>query len=118
MLEKMKNHLSSIHLCPCAECQENPTGSLAKLHESINCVVAELNEKNRRLFVGLLAQQLGHGSIQEMSRVTGLSRVTIRRGRNELAQGETSSNRRIRMAGGGRKAAEKKSRHCSRRLTT
>jgi hypothetical protein len=91
---------------------------LAKLHESVNCVVAELNEKNRRLFVGLLAQQLGHGGIQEMSRVTGLSRVTIRRGRSELAASAHVSSIRIRMAGGGRTAAEKKNRHCSPRLTS
>ena len=105
----MKKLTKPVHLCQCAECQQQPTGCLAKVHESINCVLAELNEKNRRLFVGLLALQFGYGGVQHMATVTGMSRVTIRRGRSELTRREVAPNERIRAPGGGRKCVEKKS---------
>jgi len=108
----MKKHTTSIYDCRCVECREQPTGRLARLHESINWVVAELNEKNRRRFVGLLALQRGHGGVQQMSTITGLSRVTIRRGREEIAAGEIFSSQRVRVAGGGRQQVEKKGRRC------
>ena len=105
----MKKLTKPIHICQCAECQQQPTSGSAKLHESINRVLAQLNEKNRRLFVGLLALQLGYGGLQHISSITGMSRVTIRRGRSELASGECSSGGPLRGAGGGRKCVEKKS---------
>ena len=60
--------------------------------------------------VGLLALQLGHGGIQAMVEVTGLSRNTIARGRREIKVGEGGG--RVRAAGAGRTSVEKKSLSC------
>lgn len=68
----------------------------------------ELDERSRRLFVGLLARQLGRGGIQRVFEITGLSRVTIRRGLSECKTSQPIEAARIRSAGGGRKLIEKK----------
>lgn len=70
--------------------------------------MTELDERSRRLFAGLLARQFGRGGIARMHEITGLSRVTIRRGLNECESGQKVEDGRIRRAGGGRIAAEKK----------
>jgi hypothetical protein len=73
--------------------------------------VASLDEKSRRRFAGLLAWQWGWGGVEHVSEVTGLSRPTIRRGREEIQRVERASERsRIRQAGAGRPATEKNSR--------
>ena len=68
----------------------------------------ELDERSRRLFAGLLARQLGHGGIQHVSEITGLTRVTIRRGLRECDEAQSAELDRVRRAGGGRKLIEKK----------
>jgi hypothetical protein len=82
---------------------------MAKQHRAINHVLAELDEKNRRRFVGLLALQWGRGSIELLRRVTGLSRMTIRRGRAEVKRVDRQTSGGIRRPGAGRQAVEKKS---------
>ena len=72
-----------------------------------------LDEKSRRRFVGLLALQWGRGGIALLSQVTGLSRPTIRRGRDEVSRVEKPSlHGRVRQAGAGRPAVEKNNRAC------
>ena len=66
-----------------------------------------LNEKQRRLFAGLLSLWCGYGGDQRTASVLGLHRKTVRKGRLELATGEVETNR-IRKSGGGRKALQKK----------
>ena len=68
----------------------------------------ELDERNRRLFAGLLARQLGRGGIQRVFEITGLSPVTIRRGLRECDESQPTELDRVRRAGGGRKLIEKK----------
>ncbi len=94
------------YVCQCWRCVTYPNGSIAQLHTSVNQMVSVLNEKERRQFVGLLALQLGHGGSQAMVEVTGLSRNTIARGRCEIKEGNCGG--RIRAAGAGRPAIEKK----------
>ena len=56
----MKQHQEMIvHQCVCETCQQHPYSAMAKEHQAINRVLAGLDEKNRRRFVGLLALQLG-----------------------------------------------------------
>lgn len=98
------------HACSCATCQQAPNGARAQLHASINRVAAALDEKNRRRFVGLWATHLGHGGVQHMARVTGLSRTTILRGRREIEQLDYRTEGRARRVGGGRKRVEKNGR--------
>ena len=67
----------------------------------INRLLAILNEKQRRRFVGLLAYQQGHGGLKQMAEITGLHRNTIARGLQENQIG-IAADAAIRQAGGGR----------------
>ena len=101
---------SEIHSCVCESCQRHAHSATVKEHRAINRLLAGLDEKHRRRFVGLLALQWGYGSIQLLHEITGLSRVTIRRGRAEVQRLDRKTVKRVRVPGGGRKAVEKKSR--------
>lgn len=111
-----ENNQRPLHVCACQECEQHPTGETAELHASINRVLATLDEKSRRRFIGLLATQHGYGGVQHFARVTDLSRTTILRGQREIAQVDADHDGRIRAPGGGRQLLEKKSPRCSRRL--
>ena len=70
------------------------------------------DEKGRRRLVGFLAFEHGHGGIALMRQITGLSRMTIRRGREEILSGESvKGDKHIRVSGGGRHTAEKNGRN-------
>jgi len=99
-----------IHRCGCQECRSRRNTEVAEYHRSINRVMLELDERNRRLFAGLLARQLGRGGIQRVFEITGLSRVTIRRGLRQCDESQPADFDRVRRAGGGRKLIEKKAR--------
>jgi hypothetical protein len=91
-------------------CKDTPKSVEAKEHRAINQVISLLHEKGRRQFVGLLALQWGRGSVERLSVITGLSRPTIRRGRDEVQRKEQPSERnRVRKRGAGRKLVEKNS---------
>jgi hypothetical protein len=95
--------------CRCTICENHPDGEVAADHAAINRVMGMLDERQRRLFAGLLAMRRGHGGISRLSEITGLSRTTIRRGMDALRHGIDLPARRSRQAGGGRKPVEKKS---------
>ena len=97
-----------LYECPCAECRAHPRGCTALEHEAINRVMATLDERQRRLFGGLLAMHWGHGGILTVAEITGLSRTTIRRGIDELRRGVGPAGMRVRRRGGGRRPVEKK----------
>jgi DNA-binding phage protein len=101
-----------IHGCRCRECWSGRKSELIAQHRAINRVLTELDERGRRLFVGILARQQGRGGIQQVATITGLSRMTIRRGWRESEQGQTESSGRVRRPGGGRKCVEKKHHAC------
>jgi len=67
-----------------------------------------LDERSRRLFVGMLARQIGRGGIARVVEITGISRMTIRCGLRECESGQSIEGDRIRQSGGGRQAVEKK----------
>ena len=93
------------HRCECAACAEHPYGRVAREHQAINRVLATFDEKGRRRFVGLLALQLGRGGVQLAHEITGLSRMTIRTGREEIRQTDRVPG--VRRAGAGRPLFEK-----------
>ena len=66
---------------------------------------ATLNEKQRRLFAGLKAQELGYFGVRQVSEQLGIHPHTVRAGQKELAQITESAvtSHRIRKPGGGRK---------------
>ena len=66
-----------------------------------------LNEKQRRLFAGLLSLFWGHGGDRRAADMLGLNRKTVRTGRRELSTGKVEITR-TRRPGGGRIPIEKK----------
>lgn len=98
----------TIHQCGCDNCQKAEDHPDKHVHQQMNLLVSRLDEQQRRWYVGLEAQRLGHGGIKLMSKISGLSVPTIRRGQQEMAQDLAERpTERIRQAGGGRKAVEK-----------
>ena len=81
-------------------------------------VLGTMNEYQARLLVAEKAAQLGRGGISRLSRLTGMSRVTITQGLKELRSGKLRSPAagRIRQPGGGRKRVEEVDAELSRRL--
>ncbi len=96
-----------IRCCACDDCKHRAP-NIRDYHRSINQVMAELDERSRRLFAGLLARQFGRGGSSLVHKITGLSRVTIRRGISECESGQKLGNGRVRKRGGGRLPVEKK----------
>ena len=97
-----------IYHCICPACQVTEDSPVKQLHTQINFLVSTLDERQRRLFVGLEAQRLGHGGDRQLAQITGLSVDTIAAGRHELAAAQPSA--RIRVSGAGRPRVEKKTR--------
>lgn len=97
-----------IHRCTCKSCAKHPYGKTAEQHPAINRVLLELNERNRRRFVGVLANEQGRGGTSQVAEITGVSRTTIVRGRKEIEQSNKKLPSGIRGAGAGRLLVEKK----------
>ena len=77
----------------------------------MNLLLSRLDEQQRRWYVAVEAEKLGHGGTDYMTTVTGINVNTIRKGRREIADDlATPPHDRIRIEGGGRKRVEKKSR--------
>jgi len=79
-----------------------------ELKASIILFYSLLDERQRRLYAGLEAHKLGYGGDHKMAEFLGLDVHTVARGRRQLLGGEVA-RQGVRQAGGGRKAAEKKS---------
>jgi hypothetical protein len=75
----------------------------------MNLLLSRLDEAQRRWYVALEANRIGHGGERLLSQITGLDEQTIRRGREELAASLADCPpQRVRRAGGGRPPIEKK----------
>lgn len=105
----MKSKQLTIHQCECALCQAGSESETARYHRSLNRMLAIAQERQRRLVLGSLSQQPGGPTDDELSQITGISRHTIQKGREELEQGfDGLPVHRQRHPGGGQPAAEKK----------
>ena len=64
-----------------------------------------LNEKQKRIYLATEAESIGYGGISEVSRISGVSRVTITRGIQEKKEENIGLKETvdIRKKGGGRK---------------
>ncbi len=67
-----------------------------------------LDERARRAWAAVEVRAMGRGGLSRVAEATGLSRVTIRAGLQELARADTASGpqappERLRRRGGGRK---------------
>lgn len=72
----------------------------------MNRLLAEADERLRRLLAGFFARQRGRGGILEVERITGIDRNTIAKGKRELGQARAWSPGQVRRSGGGRKLVE------------
>ena len=77
----------------------------------MNVLMSRLDEQQRRWYAAVDAEKIGHGGNVRVAQITGMNVETIRQGRRELA--DDLAGRpvdRIRLPGGGRPRAEKKTR--------
>ncbi len=77
-----------------------------ELKAAIVLFFSMLNEKQRRLYVGLESFKWGHGGDRKIADLLGLNVGTVAKGRRDLLTQDVESER-IRKAGGGRKSVKK-----------
>ncbi len=108
--------MTDIPPCGCPACQQPGDHADRELHRQMILVFSRLDEQQRRWFAALESNRLGWGGDALLAQITGLDEKTIRRGREELAASlEGRPTDRVRLPGGGRRAAEKKTRRSSPR---
>jgi hypothetical protein len=102
---------SKIHDCQCENCQSAGEHPDKRLHQQMNLLLSRLDEQQRRWYVAVEANRIGHGGIRLLSQITGPDEKTIQRGQQELEQGFAERPvEQVRLAGGGRPLVEKKTR--------
>lgn len=98
-----------MYSCNCPICQGDESHRDQTLHHQMNMLLSRLDEQQRRWYVAVEAKRLGHGGIEQVVQITGISAKTIRRGMQELeAELSTRPRDRVRLTGGGRHRVEKK----------
>ncbi len=75
----------------------------SKLQKKYNAIIPHLNEKQKRIFLSAESDYYGYGGISKVSKLSGVSRVTITKGIHEISD-KTLSDDRTRK----REAGEKK----------
>lgn len=82
---------------------------IARIRAKFLALKPALDERLTRLWAGAEAEAIGEGGITIVARATGMSRTTIRAGRDELRKGLTMGDVvRVRRAGAGRRSIEDK----------
>ena len=71
--------------------------------DRFRALAPELSERGRRIWAASEARVLGRGGIAAVSRASGISENTIRKGMREIDAGERLGPGRVRKCGGGRK---------------
>jgi len=103
--------ISEIHFCQCADCAQKEEHPNKQLHQQMNLLLSRLDEQQRRWYVAVEANRVGHGGVSLLSLITGMDKKTIQRGQQEIEQGLTKRpSAQIRLTGGGRPRVEKKTR--------
>jgi hypothetical protein len=77
-----------------------------ELRESIHFLLSVLNEKQRRLYLGLESMRLGHGGDLKISQMAGVNVKTVAQGRRPLLARNVTAER-IREVGAGRPSLKK-----------
>jgi hypothetical protein len=97
------------HICQCPHCQQEADHPDKQRHRQMNLFLSRLDEQQRRWYVALEVNRLGHGGVRQLAQITGLDEKTIQRGQEELAAelaGRPTD--RVRLPGAGRPLVEKK----------
>ena len=72
--------------------------------ERIQTLLPHLDERQKRLFLGIEAKGLGYGGVKEVHDLTGVSKTTIIQGKKDIEKGAELEPGRTRKGGGGRKS--------------
>jgi hypothetical protein len=107
-----EDNQTRIHVCECQICKNDMDAVIIRQHQHINLLLSRLAEPQRRWYVATLSEASNSPGDRQLALITGLDEKTIRRGKAEMAH-ELSGlpTDRQRQAGGGRWAAEKKTRN-------
>ncbi len=73
------------YVCGCENCQSADGSREKELHRRINLFLSQLDNRQRRLFVGLESYRMGRCSDTTVAKITGLGLNTISTGRRQLA---------------------------------
>jgi hypothetical protein len=84
--------------------REERAQRVAQLRAKYERLSPELDERARRVWAAIEAGGIGRGGITQVAEATGLARTTIMRGATDAPVGD--GPRRVRVPGGGRKAAD------------
>src|ERR1700730_7384804 len=98
-----------VYQCQCPNCHGQEYHHDQEIHGQMNLLFSRLTEQQRRWYAAVESAKLGHGGDSLLSLLTGLHVDTIRRGREEMANGlQDCPTDRIRRPGGGRPPLKKK----------
>ena len=101
--------MREVHSCQCGNCQQEMLHSDQQRHREMNLFLSRLDEQQRRWYVAMESNRIGAGGDRILSQMTGMDEKTIQRGRLELADSLVSRpSEQVRLPGGGRHKAEKK----------
>src|SRR5436305_6817930 len=100
-----------VRSCQCARCLLDGPHPDREYHRQMNLLLSRVDERQRRWYLAVESQRLGHGADRLLFEITGVDEKTIRRGREELAASLVDQpTDRVRRPGGGRPPVEKKRR--------
>jgi hypothetical protein len=100
---------SAVHQCECPHCQQETPHPDQELHRQMNLLLSRLDEQQRRWYAAVESNRIGAGGDRLLAQITGLDEKTIERGRQELDRSLAERpEKRVRLPGGGRPRAEKK----------
>src|ERR671928_2136487 len=74
-----------VRTCQCARCQLDAPHPDREYHRQMNLLLSRLDEQQRRWYLAVESERIGHGADRILFEVTGVDEKTIRRGRVELA---------------------------------
>ena len=83
-------------------------GDEAAIGAKFRMLAGQLDERGLRLWAAAEAESQGRGGTASVARATGIAPSTIRRGRGQLASGESLGPGRVRRPGAGRKRLTEK----------
>lgn len=76
-----------------------------ELSQKYNTILPFLSERQRRIYLSVEAKHFGYGGITKVSKLSGMSRVLITKGKKELEENKNIPVGKSRKKGGGRKKA-------------
>ena len=99
----------AIHGCRCGPCRRGEEHVSREYHRQMNLLLSRLDEQQRRWYLAVESERLGHGADRRLFEITGVDEKTIRRGRVELAASLVDRPvDRVRLPGAGRPPTKKK----------